>query len=282
MNQAGNRELVPVLYGETAVKILHFDTPPHHTAFESHWHDRLELHWVRTGTLHLICNGEAITVGPGEMSIISPTLPHSGRAGEEGVSYEVLMFDAGDLQNRTVSAQKYLEPLTGGMVRLPYKTDRPEALAPVADIVHMNRHRGEYHPLETVGCLYRLLGVLFRLSGPAASAPVQTEKFDRVLRYIHEHLSEPLSVAEISRRFHYEESYFCRKFKKETGVSATAYIRLKRLEYARRRLETTPDSVMRIAMESGFGDSAYFINRFKELYKISPAAYRRRFQKGDG
>ena len=73
------------------------------------------------------------------------------------------------------------------------------------------------------------------------------------------------------------ESYFCRKFKRITGITVTNYIKTQRLEHARRLLEKTEESVRHIAISCGFIDAAYFTNCFKAMYKISPTKYRNNY-----
>lgn len=278
MKLNSKKEITPVVFGETSVKILHTRLAPGRAGFEPHWHDRIELHLVKTGSLLLRCNDIDVSVNSGELSIVSPTVLHSGRSGNEGYECYVIMFEVSDLYNGTVSAKQYIEPIINGDVRFRYKTDIPEIVSLASDIVEMNLNRDDHHPFETIGCLYRLLGLLCQHCIDYIS-PIHRhfEKFDNVISYINTNFTKNISVADISRHFGYDQSYFCRKFKKTTGITLTKYIRTQRLEYARQLLEKSEQSVRHIAISCGFSDAAYFTNCFKDMYGISPLKYRAKY-----
>ena len=280
MKLNSKKELTPVVFGETSVKILKTRLGADMLAFEQHWHDRIELHLIKSGCLELCCNDQNVSVKAGEISIVSPTMLHSGKSGSEGYECYVIMFEAADLYNGTVSAKQYVEPIISGNIRFKYKTDNPDIVELADRIVEMQLNHNNYHPLETVGCLYRLLGLLCEhCIDNTNSSPQKQESFDNVISYINSNFTKNITAAHISQRFGYDESYFCRKFKKSTGITVTNYIRTQRLEHARRLLEKTRESIRHIAISCGFIDAAYFTNCFKAMYGTSPKKYRNEYTK---
>lgn len=97
----------------------------------------------------------------------------------------------------------------------------------------------------------------------------QTEE---VIRYINQHLSEPLSNQQLAQKFYLSKYYLMHKFKEETGYSLHNYILQKRLllslEYLK---EGTP--VMKAAQLSGFGDYSSFLRSFRKLFHKSPREF---------
>lgn len=280
MKLNSKKELTPVVFGETSVKILKTKLGANILAFTQHWHDRLELHLVKEGSLELCCDDKNISINAGELSIVSPTMLHSGKAGNEGYECYVIMFEVADLYNGTVSSKQYIEPIINGKIRFKYKTNNKEIVKLAERIVKMQLDHNNYHPLETVGCLYRLLGLLCEHCIDTDHSSLQKiESFDNVVNYINSNLTQNISVSGISRIFGYDESYFCRKFKKATGFTVTGYIRTQRLEHARRLLEKTDESIRHIAISCGFIDAAYFTNCFNAMYGISPTKYRNNYIK---
>lgn len=280
MQLNSKKELTPVVFGETSVKILKTRLGANMPAFEQHWHDRLELHLIKSGSLELCCNEETISVSVNELSIVSPTMLHSGKAGSDGYECYVIMFEVADLYNGTVSAKQYIEPIINGKIHFKHKTDNTEIVTLANQIVEMQLNSKNYHPLETVGRLYRLLGLLCEhCIDHNHSSPQMFESFDNVINYINLNFTKPISSASISRHFGYDESYFCRKFKKITGITVTNYIKTQRLEHARRILEKTEEAIRHIAISCGFIDAAYFTNCFKNMYGVSPTKYRNEYLK---
>lgn len=83
------KELTPVVYGESGVRLLHIDNPePGSLCFQTHWHDRMELLYVTGGCLELCLGDQAVTVERGGVAIVGPRQPHQGLAGPGGVVYE--------------------------------------------------------------------------------------------------------------------------------------------------------------------------------------------------
>lgn len=280
MKSYAEKELVPVVYGETAVKILSFNIEKNKKTFASHWHERMEFHLVKSGILKLICDGEEVFVNPGEVSVISPAITHSGGSESDGVEYDVIMFDPKDLYNETISTKQYLEPIINGSIRFCRKTDNPQIVRVVNEIIKLHHKKEECHSLENIGYLYQLLGLLYRYCIDDSFKAVSTTKnFDNVINYINSNFTKNISVDNICRQFNYDKSYFCRKFKKETGINASEYIRIRRLEHSRNLLGKTNNSIKNIAIYCGFKDSAYFINCFKKTYGITPSQYKKSIQK---
>lgn len=278
MQLNSKKELTPVIFGETSVKILKTRLGANMPAFEQHWHDRLELHLIKSGCLELYCNEQKISVNADELSIVSPTMLHSGKAGKDGYECYVIMFEVADLYNGTVSAKQYIEPIINGKIRFKYKTDNIDIVALANQIVEMQLNNKNYHPLEIVGKLYRLLGLLCEhCIDTNNSYTNKSENFDNVINYINLNFQKNISSSIISKQFGYDESYFCRKFKKITGITVTNYIKTQRLEHARRLLEKTEESIRHIAISCGFIDAAYFTNCFKSIYKIAPTKYRNNY-----
>lgn len=280
MKLYAEKELVPVIYGETAVKILSFSAVKNQKAFPSHWHERMEFHLVKSGTLKLICDDEEILINPGEVSIISPAVTHSGEPKDEGVKYDIIMFDPYDLYNRTISAKQYLEPIINGNIRFCYKTDNPQIVGVVNEIILSHSKKENVHPLENIGLIYKLLGLLHLYCVDDNYKAITVKKyFDDVINYIDANFMKDISVDTICSQFNYNKSYFCRKFKRETGINASEYIRIRRLEYSRNLLENTKNPIKNIAIYCGFSNGAYFVNCFKKMYGITPTQYRKSIQK---
>lgn len=279
MKLNAKKELTPVVFGETSVKILHTHLKSNSIGFEQHWHDRIELHLIKKGNMILRCNDDEISISKGELSIVSPTVLHSGRSGDAGYECYVIMFEISDLYNGTVSAKQYIEPIINGNIRFKYKTDIPEIINVAERIVEMQQNHTAYNPLETVGCLYQLLGLLCEHCVDTQNSSTQNfEIFDNVINYINTNFTKNISSADISKHFGYDESYFCRKFKKSTGVNVMNYIKTQRLEHSRMLLQKTDESVRHIAVSCGFIDVAYFTNCFKAMYKITPSKYRKSYK----
>jgi AraC family transcriptional regulator, transcriptional activator FtrA len=101
----------------------------------------------------------------------------------------------------------------------------------------------------------------------------------RVLEWAQARLSEELSVARMGQRAVLTPRTFARRFREETGTTPHRWLIHQRLLAAQRRLETSRDSVDRIAEAVGFKTAATLQRHFRRTLRTTPTAYRRRFSK---
>jgi AraC-like DNA-binding protein len=97
----------------------------------------------------------------------------------------------------------------------------------------------------------------------------------RSIEYIHSNLDRKITVEEMAKIAHMSLSHFSRIFKEETGKSPADYLNKVRLDRAKKLLLAGDKSITEIAIESGFGSSAYFSDRFFKKFKISPSEYQK-------
>lgn len=272
MPLVSQKELTPVVYGDYPVKYFRQKAAPGELVFNLHWHDRVELHRVVSGSLELFCGEEHTVLHAGEVSAVSPRLLHHGVAGEEGVVYDVLMFDVSLLKGR--ASEPWLGALESGRAVFEIRLVVPSVAAAVQRVIDAYTAK-DTHPLGMVGLLYGLLGEIYRYGGIREhTSALFEENFGRVISYINENFTGNITSASLSELFGYDEAYFCRKFKRVTGVTAMRYIRILRMEKARLLIAETEIPVSAVAAACGFADVAYFSNCFKQQYGVTPGRLR--------
>ena len=85
-------------------------------------------------------------------------------------------------------------------------------------------------------------------------------------------------VGRLAERVGMSERHFTRRFTEQVGSSPARYVADVRLEAARRRLETTDDTVVAIALRCGFGTDESMRRTFTKRLGVSPDRYRARFR----
>ena len=126
MKNHSEKEIEPIIYDSTSVRILSFSMSENQKPFPKHWHERMEFHIVKSGTLKLTCDGEEVLIHPGEISIISPGVSHTGKSEKGNLEYDVIMFEPEYLINSFISSQQYIRPLVDEEFRFVYKTSNPQ------------------------------------------------------------------------------------------------------------------------------------------------------------
>jgi len=125
-----------------------------------------------------------------------------------------------------------------------------------------------------MGCLLRKMAQLF--SCPQGGGTGGT--LSRIHSYIITNYREGITLGSVAAHVGLTPSYVSALFKKEMRVGFKEYLNSLRLEYARKLLITTEQSVQKICEESGFEDVPNFIKRFKCCYGVSPAVLRKKWK----
>jgi AraC-like DNA-binding protein len=96
----------------------------------------------------------------------------------------------------------------------------------------------------------------------------------RAKEYIQEHQSEDLSLGQVARAVNTSTFYFCKVFRKATGINFTDYVSRVRIEKAK-NLALNPNlRISEIAFEVGFQSLTHFNRVFKKITGLSPTEYR--------
>jgi two-component system response regulator YesN len=98
---------------------------------------------------------------------------------------------------------------------------------------------------------------------------------EQAKEYIASHYTdEQLSVEALCSHIHLSPTYFSTLFKREMGMSFTAYVTQVRMDEAVRLLRDTGEKTYRIAEQTGYSDPNYFSYVFKRRFGVSPSKYR--------
>ncbi|HSK27608.1 MAG TPA: helix-turn-helix domain-containing protein [Jiangellales bacterium] len=93
-----------------------------------------------------------------------------------------------------------------------------------------------------------------------------------------EHLDRPLTLGQLASQASMSERTFTRRFRAATGTSPQEWLLAQRIRLAQLMLETTDETVERIATRCGFGTAATLRHHFAHRVGTSPLAYRRTFR----
>jgi AraC family transcriptional regulator len=100
-------------------------------------------------------------------------------------------------------------------------------------------------------------------------------RVERAMRYIEEHLAQPMALAEVARASHLSPFHFHRTFRAVVGEPVGRYITRRRLETAALRLAYEPHTpVTNIALEVGYSSISNFSKAFRAQFGCAPSALR--------
>ena len=268
------KEITPVLYGDSAVKILkEVNAIPNSLCFSLHWHERMELLLIYSGSLSFRINNMEFIAEENHLVIIPPGRTHTGTAGKNGVRYRTVMFDVTMFYNSASASENYLKPIVKQSTDFIPVTDDREIVALCDALIKEQLSGYTASSLIVIGKTYELLGLLFRRCICESPLPMPNERFKNVLDFIGENFCMDVSSADLARHFGYDEAYFCRQFKAVTGLTPMNYIQILRLELAKEKIKSSSLKISEISTICGFSDASYFTRCFKKRYKMTPTEY---------
>ena len=109
-------------------------------------------------------------------------------------------------------------------------------------------------------------------------AQPRNETVERICAYLTANYAQKLDLGSVAARFYLSPYYLSRLFRRVTGQSIVDYINVRRIEAARRLLETTDMNINDVAEATGFSTAAHFRRVFHEQMGVSPIQYRKSFR----
>ncbi len=102
---------------------------------------------------------------------------------------------------------------------------------------------------------------------------------EKIRQYIDSHYQEEIRRDALAEMVYLNTDYMARIFKKEYGISISAYILQKRVEEAKNLLVHSDLPINTVSIYVGYSNFSYFTKMFKENTGYSPLEYRRKFKK---
>ena len=96
-----------------------------------------------------------------------------------------------------------------------------------------------------------------------------------IIDYIEKHASSQISMNEMAKKYFYSPAYFSRAFKKNFGVSFSAYVQSVRVQKVIELLDCTTLSVEEISEKIGYHDKRELNRAFKNVTGTTPGEYRK-------
>lgn len=97
----------------------------------------------------------------------------------------------------------------------------------------------------------------------------------QVVDYIHAHLADSVSLADLAREAGLSPFHFARQFRRTTGLPPHEYVTRCRVERARELLVRPGLGIADVAVQVGFCDQSHLARHYKRIFGLTPAAFAR-------
>lgn len=226
-----------------------------------HWHSDCELICVEQGELEVVCENKKYLLNKNDGFFIDSEQVHYMQAKVNDTLLQVIIFNFDVIKNLFNSSALDCPKLVGYDVcklynelkselsqKLPYYNDYAKAKITEFFVNVLRREKTVPRKEKSTGRLKMLIDKI--------NSEFDTLTFDDAYRFMA-----------------MDESYFCRYFKKATGMPFTQYLNLIRIDNAVRlmRQEHSPQ-ITEIAIAVGFGSIRHFNKTFKDVTGYAPTA----------
>jgi AraC-like DNA-binding protein len=104
----------------------------------------------------------------------------------------------------------------------------------------------------------------------AINEEMKNQVLVRLQQYLQEHFREKITLEDFCRVYNYPDKRVQRIFRNHYDATFANVILQKRMEEAKRLLETTDKNVTEVCFEVGFNDASYFTKSFKAFFGLLP------------
>jgi AraC family transcriptional regulator len=111
---------------------------------------------------------------------------------------------------------------------------------------------------------------------PVRASARDARRVGDALRYIEWHAADALDLDTLAGVAIMSKYHFLRTFRHIVGMTPYQFLLSVRMRRAAVRLATSSEPVAAIAFDAGFGDLSTFNGRFRNVFGVSPTAYRNR------
>lgn len=258
-----------------------------------HWHRTVELFYMESGTLEYTTPSGTWVFPTGFGGFVNSNVLHASKvipSSEETVQllhlFEPELLSGGQTSRIDV---KYIRPLTGTtgiemIVLSPEDPKQAELLKKIRSVFDLDEECWGYE-FTLRQQITEIWLALFEIARPvmAVQSGVKDsdEKTKVMMRYIHAHYPENISVDQLAREAHVSKRACFRLFRENLHMSPVAYMTSYRLRKACQRLAESNEPITQIAYNCGLGSSSYFGKLFREKYGCSPTEYRNHWHDRD-
>lgn len=230
-----------------------------------------ELVMLTEGELTLTLGAGNYTMKPGDIAIILPGLIHNLYTENHSKSLVFKLYPVVDLSGIRLKSFIISE---GGEAY-------GELKHLLLNIIEEDRTRADGYALAVnISAERILLNIVRRLEHEKKDARLKAKHTNEnkllatVNKFLEENFAEDFSLTDISRISGYEKSYFCRCFKKITGVTFWDYYTMFRLERAIELMKKPHrENVSQIATAAGFKNVRSFNEAFRSYFHCTPKQY---------
>lgn len=244
-----------------------------------HIHKEIEMLYIVSGSSRITISDKVITAHTGDFIFVNPMEVHSITVNKGGGAYthHCICFDACLIADKALG-----KDLLDGKINLqnlfPAGHFLTESLIKhFITLFYAVKTNSKTLVFDTCICISQIFTELIKENKLLKnSLPEKKLTFTKkVIDFIELHYHEDISSKSVAESLFYTQSYFCRAFKVNFGISFSSYLNMYRILSAKEKLKDKNKKIIDVSIECGFSSPTYFTRCFKKSVGFSPAQYQK-------
>ena len=249
-----------------------------------HRHSKFEIVHFRNGSGVYSVNGHNFSIKPDDVFVFSSNEQHCITEIIEPLDFVNIHFEPRFFWGSRIESFSdigmFFYHSDGFTCRLSRSSKATSYIANLIEgILSETKHKKQEYKMMARAKLTDILVTLIREYEYANETPKNSSSNVKAVKtamdYIHKHLTEKITLQDIATNSQMSRSRFSTVFKETMGITLWDYVCEKRIELVMQKLEKNEDaSMMDIALQCGFNNTANFNKAFKKQTGITPKEYK--------
>lgn len=249
----------------------------------AHWHAQAEVNYVFRGHVEYDMGGLGVRLNAGDLALFWGGQPHRVVDTGDDTYFHAVHLPLLHFFRLRLSAGLQARLMRGAaLLAGAPSADDAAAFERRAGFLRSDDPKRVGHGIDELLLRLERLELedhrLIEPTGAGAEAGADQPGFPslrRICRFVAENFREDIDSAAIAGSADIHPKYAMSVFKRSTGMTLGEYVGLLRISYAQALLLDEDASVLRVAMESGFGSVSAFNKLFRKKAGTTPSAFKR-------
>lgn len=236
-----------------------------------HWHPHYELLIILEGDYAITSNTVTVKHNKPAVFFHPPYSLHSGNSNKDIPYHRIVLSVSRDVP-KLFSRELLDMSVFDGADLIMAEPNKAE----LEEMCELTERIKRYSDNESASIMYA--GLIFELmariisEGRCERIVSRYSYIQELLSFIGEHLSDSLTIEELSQRYGVGKTKLCEDFKEAVGMTCKRYVYTMRMTRARDML-LAGSSIVLTALETGYSSEAHFVKAFREFFGVTPGKF---------
>lgn len=237
--------------------------------FPLHLHDPVEIVCMVEGSIQMTVDGYTRLLGPGDIAVCFPVVPHSYDMISANAIGLTLIFTPETMPEFT----HLFRSMRPENVFLPSERKDAELDTIVLKLLELEKDESDMMRKAYMHVFLAHLINCLPLTSAAGQAGEASLPY-HILHYVSEHFTEPISLESTARALGISRIHLSHIFSQKLNINFRQYINTLRVDMACRLLRESQHSISQITSMCGYENSRTFHRAFQAQWNMTPTQFR--------